>query len=70
METAELIVRIIEIYGWIGLAVAALFLIIGIDRIDPDARRAFVFRPLLIPGVVVLWPLVIGRCLMLEFKRS
>ena len=70
METAEQIVRIVEIYGWIGLAVAFVFLAIGIDRIDASAHRAFVFRTLLIPGIVVLWPLVIGRWLALELKRS
>lgn len=69
METAELIVRIVEIYAWIGLGVAALFLVVGIDRIDPSARRAYVFRTLLIPGVVVLWPLVTVRWLVLETKR-
>ena len=60
MSTATLIIQIVEIYGWIGAAVAAAFLLVGIDRIDPSARGAYAFRPLLIPGVVVLWPLVLA----------
>lgn len=66
METAGLIVEILKVYFWIGLGVAALFLIIGIDRIDRGANGAYVFRALLIPGVVVLWPLVLVRWLALE----
>lgn len=48
-------------YGGIGLAVAAAFLLIGFDRIDPAARGAYAVRPLLLPGLVLLWPLVIWR---------
>lgn len=46
-------------YGWVGLAVAAVFLLWGVDRIDPSARGAYLFRALALPGVVVLWPLVL-----------
>ncbi len=56
----------VEVYAWIGLAVAAFFLLWGIDRVVPDARGAYVFRPLLIPGVVLLWPLVLWRWWRLE----
>lgn len=41
--------------------VALAFLTIGIDRIDEDAREAYVFRPLLIPGILVIWRLVLWR---------
>ncbi len=66
MSTAETIVRIVEVYGFAGMAVAALFLTIGIDRVDPSARGSYMFRPLIAPGVVVLWPLVLLRWLALE----
>ena len=66
MAAAEIIVRIVEIYGFAGMAVAALFLTIGIDRVDASARRSYMFRPLIVPGVVVLWPLVLVRWLALE----
>ena len=66
MTAAETIVRIVEFYGLAGMAVAALFLTIGIDRIDASARGSYMFRPLVAPGVVVLWPLVVLRWLALE----
>ena len=58
---AHLIVLAIEAYGIIGAIIAAWFLLTAIDRIDPAARDAFAFRPLLIPGLVLLWPLVLRR---------
>lgn len=59
MGTAELIIQAIQIYCLIGAAVAVAFLLFGIEQIDPGAKSAHAFRPLLIPGVLVLWPLVL-----------
>ncbi len=42
-----------------GLIVAVAFLAVGIDRIDHAAVGAYAFRPLLIPGLILLWPLVV-----------
>lgn len=61
MTAAAAILMAVEVWGWVGAAVAAIFLTIGIDRIDEDARGAYIFRPLLIPGVLVIWPLVLWR---------
>lgn len=61
MNTAEAIFLSVQIWGWIGAVVALVFLTIGIDRIDEDARGAYIFRPLLIPGILVIWPLVLWR---------
>ena len=55
-----------RIWLMIGGVVAVAFLFIGIDRIDEDAQEAYVFRPLLIPGVLLIWPLVLWRWLRLE----
>lgn len=55
-----------EIWLWIGAVVAAIFLTIGIDRIDEDAQSAYVFRPLLIPGILLIWPLVLWRWWSIE----
>lgn len=44
-----------------GLIVAIVFLTVGIDRVDHAAVGAYAFRPLLIPGIVLLWPLVVWR---------
>ena len=32
-----------------------------IEAIDPVARGAYAFRPLLLPGLALLWPLVLRR---------
>lgn len=48
-------------YGVAGAVVALVFLVFGIERILPAARGAYAFRPLLLPGLVLLWPLVLWR---------
>ena len=66
---AATIVHAAVLYGAAGLAVAAIFLLWGIDRIDPAASGAYAFRPLLIPGIVLLWPAVLLRWAWLEKRR-
>ena len=63
------IVQAATLSGTAGLAVAAIFLLWGIDRIDPIAPGAYAFRPLLVPGVVLLWPIVLLRWAWLETRR-
>jgi len=58
---AATLVLLGKIWLWAGAAVAAVFLTFGLDRIDEDAQEAYVFRPLLIPGVLMIWPLVLWR---------
>ena len=70
MTTAEALVRATEIWLMIGFGVAVLFLTIGVDRIDEDARGAYAFRPLLIPGIMMIWPLVLWRWAVLEMGRN
>ncbi|WP_339851768.1 hypothetical protein [uncultured Nisaea sp.] len=48
-------------YGYIGIAVAAVFLLYGVDRIDPGARGSYLFRLFLIPAAVVFWPVILWR---------
>jgi len=57
-------------YGGIGALISALFLLFGIDRIDAAARGAYAFRPLLVPGLVLLWPLVLWRWLALALSPA
>ena len=66
MTAAATIVWIATLWIYAGSAVALIFLLIGIDRIDEDARGSYIFRPLLVPGIILLWPLVIFRWLQLE----
>ena len=75
MNTAEAILFGLKAWGTVGALVALVFLVIGIDRLDEDARGAYIFRPLLVPGVIIIWPLVLWRWYLLEtgqdkwFKR-
>lgn len=60
---------LVDLAGWwliAGAIVAAVFLTFGIDRIDEDARGAYAFRVLLVPGVLLIWPLVLWRWMRLE----
>lgn len=70
MDVAQALVMALQTWGIIGAIVAAVFLTIGIDRIDEDARGAYVFRPLLIPGVLLIWPIVLWRWWQIETERA
>jgi hypothetical protein len=48
-------------YLAVGGLVGAAFVLWGIDRIDARARGAYAFRPLILPGVALLWPFVAWR---------
>ena len=66
METAASILSFVEIWAWIGLAVAGVFLTFGIDRVDENAAGAYIFRVLLLPAILMIWPLVLWRWFVLE----
>ena len=66
MSWAALIIEFARWWLNIGAGVAVVFLTIGIDRIDEDSRGAYAFRPLMIPGVLLIWPLVLWRWMRLE----
>jgi len=59
------------LYSWgvIGLMVAIAFLLLGFDRVDPGAKDAYAVRPLLVPGLVLLWPVVLWRWAILAKER-
>lgn len=48
-------------YAGVGLLVAFAFVFIGLDRVHPAGHGAWSFRPLLIPGLTLLWPYVLLR---------
>lgn len=66
MTAAAILVDLAREWLIVGAAVTAVFLTIGIDRVDEDARGAYAFRPLLILGVLLIWPLVLWRWLRIE----
>lgn len=70
MNLAAALISGVQIWLVTGLVVAVVFLVWGIDRIDEDARGAYAFRPLIVPGVVLIWPLVLWRWVVLESGRD
>ena len=70
MSIAPALIWIIQAWGVIGAAVALVFLAWGIERIDEDARGTYLFRVLIIPGVLLLWPLVLWRWWVLESESA
>ncbi|MGQ0567870.1 MAG: hypothetical protein ACT4OK_22775 [Gemmobacter sp.] len=66
----DMILNAVTVYGVVGGAVAVAFLLIGFDRVDPAARGAWLVRPLLMPGLVLLWPVVLARWIALERRRG
>lgn len=70
MAAAETILSIATWYGIAGLAVAVLFLGIGLNRIDQAGHGSYLFRVLLVPGLVLIWPIVLLRWARLELRKS
>lgn len=70
MTGAETMILLVQIWGGIGVLVSLVFLTIGLGQIDEDARAAVTFRPLLVPGILVLWPLVLWRWWVLASGRD
>ena len=61
MAVAETLVMLVEMYLGAGVLVAAVFLLWGVDRSHAEARGSYLFRILVAPGVIGLWPLVLWR---------
>jgi hypothetical protein len=70
MNQAELILFLVKAWGVTGALVAVPFLTFGIDQLDEDARGAYVFRPLLIPGILVIWPFILWRWYVLAAGKE
>lgn len=67
---ATYIVLACQVWLAIGLVVGLWFTLFAIGRIDPAARGAYAFRPLLLPGLMLLWPVVIWRWRLLAQGNS
>ena len=70
MTIPETFVFLIQVWLGLGALVAGAFLFIGIGQVDEDAQDVFAFRPLLIPGILVIWPLVIWRWWMISTGKD
>jgi hypothetical protein len=63
-HTAQLIVDTASIYAVAGLVFAAVFVTRLVGRIDPSAvDGTWGFRLVIVPGVIVFWPYLLGRLL-------
>ncbi len=70
MVVSQAIIYLLYAYAVAGFVAALLFLLLGIDRVEPSARGAYAFRPLIVPGLVMLWPLVLWRWWQIERGRG
>ena len=62
MVIAETILIVLLGYLLCGLAVGVPFVLRGADRVDEAARGTSLgFRLLILPGTVLLWPLMAGK---------
>lgn len=62
MAAAEWLVRVLTVYGVLGMLFAIAFATKGIGRVDPVAKGSKAgFRLIVFPGVAVLWPLLLAR---------
>jgi hypothetical protein len=69
IATAETALLYVQYYAVVGAVVAGFFLLFGVARISPKARNSYLFRLLVLPGVVGLWPVVVWRWYALEKER-
>ena len=70
MTGAAITVMLGQAWLLAGLCIGVAFLLFGLERVDASARGAYGFRPLLLPGLVLLWPLVIWRWLELPAPET
>lgn len=64
MLIAELSLIFLTAYCSAGALFACYFVTLGMPRVDPLTRHAGIgFRLLILPGAMLLWPLLLLRCL-------
>jgi hypothetical protein len=62
MPVAEAISAVLTIWALSGLVFAIPFLVAGVGRIDSQAAGTGLgFRLIILPGVVIFWPLLLRR---------
>ena len=62
MNVASVIQGVVEGYLAVGAVFLVPFLVVGVSRLDPQvANSPVLFRGVLAPGVVLLWPLLAWR---------
>jgi hypothetical protein len=62
MLAAVILVDLLKAYLAMGLLFAAVFLALGITRVDPAAKHsALGFKLIVLPGAAALWPVLLVR---------
>lgn len=63
-QVVEIIFQVFALYFSLGFLFSIVFVIWGVWRIDPAAKNTtWSFRLIILPGVIVFWPLLALRCL-------
>lgn len=72
MTTSEgLVVWTGLVYLALGMPIGLLFVLWLAPRLDPGAKAgSILFRVIVLPAAVLLWPLVIGRSIFAFRERS
>jgi hypothetical protein len=64
MIVAQIVLYAVAAYLLIGLAIGVPFVLKGVDQVDEAARgTSLVFRLLILPGAIALWPLMAAKWL-------
>jgi len=59
---ARVFVALLEAYAVIGFVFAGVFVSLGVQKLDSEARGSgLAFRLLLLPGVSAFWPMFLAR---------
>ena len=62
MPAAQWFVYALAAYATAGVVFAAVFVAIGVQKVDRVAEHAPLgFRMIILPGVAALWPLLLAR---------
>lgn len=68
---AAALVTLATAYAGAGVVVASVFVTVGVGRVDSRAADAgWGFRALIMPGSVLLWPVVLWRWLRASRRSS
>jgi len=66
----EIMLLLIALYLFLGFIFAIAFLIKGIDLVDDGAHGStFGFKLIIIPGVIVFWPVLMKKWLIAKNNK-
>jgi len=66
----DILLLLIALYLFLGFIFVIAFLIKGIDLVDEGAHGStFGFKLIIIPGVIVFWPVLMKKWLIAKNKK-